>query len=483
MGAARQAPVDSWYEAFARDMLTGTICMRIDHRLIDEQALEAARKRAEALGIHDVAAREARYRLAPLGITVAENSGLSAQAQLAAAFHQILFALKQFGGDPPCPKPFRDRSVDVFHGRVAPDEALLLLVADQPQLQAPLRIALELCRFDPAMVAVLSQSARVMAALAMPRSDLLALYVRHSQDRVAAARVAAHRAGLEAQAFAEQDPARARAFAVQALGFAGMTPEPDDDLALLSLLLAVPDHVLSASDLTLGAKALAALITRGVRSAELLAAFDRLVAKSCAKGSASDVASLLEPSVDALCASDLTPRQKTELLVSAVRLFARARRQSTAEKYLAHVETGPQRTELEADLLWNRGERDAAAELLLAKWYASRPSIALLFLWPEKRPGIEPYVEALVTRSPFGLDFASASPAVAAAGVIVLSGLISMARSFWSVSTLAPLFRRLDWKALERKTPPDFARMLQGVKAEARAVGVEPQDAVAGACA
>lgn len=371
-------------------------------------------------------------------ITDITNAGLGAMGIFGGAgsggggfnFEEMLFystmgLIKQYNGDPPVSPSLTSRAEEIVAGQLDPMQAFALAGNYIPGYAQVLQM---LGPFIGDMSPMFQQLGFIMAAMAVPREDIARILgledtaknkedVTRGEDSVNTNFDAAFNRSIQSaeEAITAGRFELAEENLFTALQMAEQTPTPGDDVVAIDhmCLLAFKSRV-NPDNLKLCVRILENLNEQNSFPEQLSRIAVALSVLSESYGLGSEVDASLSAMGQSLLGKSIPRKQRLPLTLATAGCFLRMGNTAEAEdlvdgvreKYRAHNDRLDIAT-LEADIYWNNGDNDGAADILIdaldsAKKADSQKYLGtlqkLISVWPGDRDGIEPWLDEFQAR-------------------------------------------------------------------------------------
>lgn len=393
--------------------------------------------------------------------------------------------VRAHGGDPPATPALRTHAAAILRGHVDPMEAFAL-GSTVPGAGALIQ---NMAGLIGDMGPFLRLQAIIMAALAVPRDQIPALLglpeeveltlddedleLLEQMEREARDEEAFEQAlSAGQQALAGQDFGRAEDELATALEAAGRTSTVDDDIqAIDHMMLLGFKSSITPDSLSLCLQALDRLAGGEDRLDDLARIAVSLSVLGQGFGLEADLNRDLARIGSSLLDRNLSASQRLSLALMTARVLHRTGNTGEAEDLIADLEPlYPQadaRAEiasLKADLWWDSGDRDGAADLLLETLDAAEDVDApkrfdlvqkLICVWPDDRGGIEPWLEEL-ERVARGLEEPLRT-------MSLVTGTLAVSRA-GKADEARRMAARVDLSAVEGRIPPALLDMFEQIR-------------------
>jgi hypothetical protein len=426
-----------------------------------------------------------QWRLLTPGVLGLTERWSSTDAHTSAALHQALFMIAHFNGDPPADPALASAAEEVLNGRRDAMVVFELLGKNHP-FAGLLRGITDLGQ-DFAQLATLRQLALVAAAMALPRAALLRLahtnktsadsaidsmdLVRGDFKKVMQAVSHAHVAG---------DSAEEERLLARALDVAAQTPEPYDDIcALQAILLFGSRHRLSAETVDRCVLAIEHVLDGGDRSEGLAVATTITLATAQSSDALSTLGErLCRAGRQLLDQGRLAPKVYNPLALAIAGAWIAMGRDDRGTETLDDLETegaldASARLQIamtKADIYWNVGDKDNAADVLIEALTQNTeidansrltPLQKLVCVWPPQRAGVGKWLEELVSSARSIGEPQNSLALLTAAVSFVQTGKTAEGKA---------ILARVNLDALKEQVPASLWAMLDAMKTEAMAV-------------
>lgn len=175
------------YSLWQQDQVQAILKARLDYELIDGKVLAYVRQWAQSAGMQLEAQEQAREIQQQVNVWAGtmgmgqsygygSSYGMGTGLEGMGAFASAIIAIGEAHGDPPMPRALEVRALDILQGRSPADQALELLGEGAPVLGINFGGMLAMLRMlGGEMLPVLAQIGMALAALALPRPQLLQL--------------------------------------------------------------------------------------------------------------------------------------------------------------------------------------------------------------------------------------------------------------------------------------------------------------------
>jgi hypothetical protein len=386
--------------------------------LIPEEVIAESKRLYQSVNVHYDIESSVNTAMVSLGGSPSYGSpGVDPETLM---FLGIMGQIRYHEGDPPMPPNLANRADEILLGRLDPLEAFMLAGAHIPGYGLLVR---DMLPFLGDMSQLLRRIGVLFAALALPRARLPRMFDIPYEEEPhpdAAPEITDdlfERAIRAAQAaFASRDYARAEKEVVSALGTAIETPSPNDDIKALETLAVLAFRSRIAPEtMKLGVEAVEALNERNTRLDKLAGIAYALTTLAPAYGLGEE----LDPRLAKLCRSLLgksIPRDsRFPLLLCAAGALHRTGDDANASELLDDARKRSSDPSdrldvalLDADVHWDNGDRDGAADLLVealehrSEIDAAKVSTAvqkLVCLWPGGRDGLGEWLDEMMRQA------------------------------------------------------------------------------------
>ncbi len=471
---------------YRQDHAAGILDARLRWKELDDELLNITRGWALAAE-HEM---EEADSVTALGIDAYEWA-FFVEAQNTVSFHKVLEVIAAHEGDPPAGDALRSHSLDILSGRMNLPGALRVVAADRPLLSAlPHIFQTFLPGVDPEEYSALSQAVRVAAAAALPRPELLRLrgvVEDGDAEQEAYEEIRAQYRGLMKKLnedAAIEDPLRREELLLKALDVAAKSPEPDDDIETIQLILEMADRFsLSAYSVRRCVDAVHSLVAEGHAQPELARSIVALGPLVAARNLKAELAPEIVETCQALTRSPLPQDMRYSLATTAARALLWMDRADDAEAVLQDalgMDPDPvnqiEIAMLKADVCVAEDNRHLASAILTEVLDRTKsldgrnrlPAIRkLLAVWPKTRNTRELYrlvreLGAVAGRLP--------EPRRTLVLVTSLLKLVSLGERQWALE----LWNLVDFERIRYSVPEKTAQRLEKVvRRAATTLGVE----------
>jgi len=472
------------YQLWQQNKAQAVLQARLDFRMIDQRVLACVVQWSQSAGAYIDLHEEVDIWAGSLGLGGSPNYGMQSESYDLVFFCQVIVSIARGQGDPPASQALQARALDILQGRFPAFKVLELCTADDPRLQALLGMVGPFIMSDPTMQSVIGQTGIVVAALALPRAQLLKLAgVKGDVSRGAgtskkarreAAAQNARKAFSESITAAEKagthDFRKAEHWLLKALGQAAQSPEPDDDILALQHLIALFSRggaTLEPETVRRCVRTVAGLVRQGHRGtavSNIVCVFDPIVA---AGGLSQELDSTLAEAGDKLLEGDMEKAERVGLTASNATVWLRLGRTDSAlarleecKKLSLTASEGLEIARVEAKVRWVNQDRDGAADALIAALSGKKKAEPverltameqLILLWPDTKDGKEGWLEQFEEELNATGGLARDLGLVSLATALIKSG---------DKERALPIAKRANLKTVRDAVPPHLIHLL-----------------------
>lgn len=420
---------------WSRELAVTILDARLNWKHIPSETVRHANNLQQSLQMHQQINDSVNADLGAMGIFGGGGSsfGFGGNAD-DLMFYGTMGLVRQHCGDPPATRALAAHASAILRGELDPLQTFALAGSHIPGYGNMLQM---IAPMIGDMAPMLRQQAVIMAALALPRDEIYELLgiepepepvvvlqpVRQKQiaeepepEEESHAEVFARILESAQGAIAEQDFGRAEEDLYSALKIAVVTPSPCDDIRAIDhmLLLAAKSSV-TPDNLALCVQVLDSLNEHNSRLDDLARVALALMTMSQSHGTAKGLDPDLARIGTSLLGKSIPRKHRLPLTLATAGALHRTGDSDTAKELLRGARERYKAADdqldvalLQADLYSDNGDREGAADLLVATLTEAQRAQPvkrmasvqkLVVLWPDDRPGMDPWLTELDQRT------------------------------------------------------------------------------------